>query len=269
MIYAPGQKTKVYQIMPSLMAATDVIGCTNWVLINRISGKTSKEIIGSNLRNVWVEYVDGPVDGFNGLYHSVNDAIDYFRQAGYAIPSEIVPEGGFRNGHHPNQKSSQQDEETCAIICTNTGTVVAAFRSQVAVADELWGVDLSTFASSILNPRKHLTRELHHNLKGPDGKPCNLSSCYLRRLSKEDASKHENLIELSGNEKRQALKKAGKWHDDAKQVLTCGCGTTHGTVASVRTHVARFKNDKCKKGYYENLGVKAFSGKKYEFLRNK
>lgn len=236
-----------------------------------MSGKTSTEIIGSNLRNVWVEYVDGPVDGFNSLYHYINDAIDYFRQAGYATPPEIVPEGGFRSGYHPNTQKNMQEGEACAIICTDTGDIVAAFRSQYSVAAELWGVDGSPFASAILNPRLHLTRELHHNLKGPGGKPCELSGCYLRRLSKEDASKHENLIELSGNEKRQALKKAGKWHDDAKrkQVLTCGCGTTHGTVTGVRIHVGRFKNDKCKKGYYENLGVKAFSGKKYEFLRNK
>ena len=111
-----------------------------------------------------MEYVDGPVDGFNSLYHYINDAIDYFRQAGYATPPEIVPEGGFRSGYYPNTQKNQQDEKTCAITCTDTGAVVAAFRSQEAVAAELWGVDGSPFASAILNPRLCLTRELHHNL---------------------------------------------------------------------------------------------------------
>ena len=193
----------------------------------------------------------------------------YFTRHGYATPPEIVPEGGFRRGNHPNCLKNIQEDVMAAITCTDTGAVVAAFSSQQAVAAELYGAEYkdADFASNVLN--SSATREFHHNMKGPDGKPCNLSRCYLRRLSKEEASEHENLIQLSGEQKLEALRRAGKWTDDPKQVLVCGCGERKPSVNSIKTHVGRSKNAKCKEGYYEKLGIKAFSGKKYEFLRNK
>jgi len=65
----------------------------------------------------------------------------------------------------------------------------------------------------------------------------------------------------------KALKEAGKWNEDAKHVLTCGCGKEFHSVRAIAVHGGR--NEKCKKKYWEKCGVRAFSGEeKYEFLRN-
>ena len=79
-----------------------------------------------------------------------------------------------------------------------------------------------------------------------------------------------SLFEPSRQKKVQALRQAGKWHDNASLVLTCGCGFEAADLRGIRKHVSSCtcSSKEARKTCYEKLGVKAFSNKEYEHLIN-